>query len=450
MKILIIDANSIIINKKFKYGDIVPQSQIGYITSMLEEENYEYHFLDCKLVKDIDESLNYYYNINSDIIIISFNTYDYKFAFKLANFFKGSNNTIIGIGPHPSLLPDTVVYEGSPFDFILRGECEYDLLNLIKYINNKEELMKIKSLYSNDKKDSEILLIEDLDELPYPKYHSYDGEYHLILPVPFFKKVKWGFLSFSRGCPNLCTFCSPVNRTSYGYKYRLRSIESLVDEIMYLKSLGKNVIYFMDDNFTVSKKQVIEMCDEIKRRNLDIKWVVQAKADTLSRDLIFKMKKAGCFCIMMGIETGSNKLIKNTKKYDGNWKDLVIKVFKWGKEAKIIMNAYIILGLPNETKEDRKETIGLLKEAKPDFVQVHYFKPYPGSNIYNNINTKEKFNEYLYHYNCSSEEFEDIKNKIHKIVYFNPRAIAKHLSLFSGFYIRNPKILLRLINFLFN
>ncbi|MBI2667513.1 radical SAM protein [Candidatus Woesearchaeota archaeon] len=449
MKILVIDASFITLNNKFKYGDIVPQLQIGYIISILEENNYENYFLDCKLINDMDNSLEDYSNIAPNIVIISFNTYDYKFAFKLANFFK-DNNIIIAIGPHPSVSPSTVVYENSPFDFVLRGECEYDIINLIKNLDNMEELKKIKSLYFNDKKDSEISLINQFDELPYPKYHSYDGQYYQILPVPFFKKAKWGFLSSSRGCPNLCTFCSPVHRTSYGYKYRIRSSRGVVDEMEYLVSIGKNVIEIVDDNFTVSKKQVFEICDEIKKRNLKIKWTVQAKADTLNRDIIFKMKDAGCFCIRMGIETGSNKLINNIKKYNGDWKNLVIDVFKWGKEANIIMNSYVILGLPNETKEDREETVNLLKEAKPDFVQVHYFKPYPGSSLYENISNKEDFNEYLYHYNCSSEEFEEIKNKIHKIVYFNPRSITKHLSLFSGFYIKNPKILLRLINFLFN
>lgn len=444
MEILVIDADSTLLNG-FKYGDIVPRLQIGYILSLLEKNNYAYHFLDCRIVKGIENKLNSYKDV--EVVIISFNTYDYKFAFKLADFFR--NKTVIGIGPHASSLPHTVVYENSPFHYALRGECEYDLIKLIKNFDDKNGLKKINGLYSLWKKDSTISIINDLDNLPYPKYHQYDGEYYDILPVNFFEKAKWGYVDATRGCPNLCTYCSPMNRTSYDYKYRIRSANGVVDEIEYLISLGKNVIEFVDDNFTVSKEFVMKICNEIKNKKLKIKWVAQAKIDTLSKDLIETMKEAGCFCIRAGVETGSNKIIKDVKKYNGDWKKLAIETFRHCKDARIIVDAYVILGLPNETDDDRKETLKMLREARPDFVQVHYFKPYPGSKLYENAD-KDDFNEYMYHYNCSLEEFKETKNEIYRIVYFNPRAVIKHLTLFTGFYIRNPRIFLRLTKFLFD
>ena len=445
MKILVIDADSILLNKRFNYGDIVPRLQIGYVLSLLEMNNLDYYFLDCRFIDEIENSLSSCKS--ADIVVIFFNTYDYKFAFKLANYFE--DKVVVGIGPHASALPSTIIYEYSPFDYALRGECEYDLIKLIKNIGNKDELDKIESLYYSEKKNSKISLIKEIDNLPYPKYHSFNGRYYDILPVPFFKKANWGFVNASRGCPNLCTYCSPMNRVSYGYNYRIRSAKSVVDEIEYLISLNKNVIEIVDDNFTVSKNLVTEVCDEIMKRELKIRWVVQAKIDTLDKDIMLKMKTSGCFCIRTGIETGSNKIINEIKKYKGDWKELVIEIFKYAKQIGIIIDAYIILGLPNETENDRRETLGMLKESKPDFVQVHYFQPYPGSLLYNNAK-KEDFNEYLYHYNCSLEEFRTVKNEIYKIVYFNPKAIIKHLSLFSGFYIRNPKIFSKLVNFLTN
>lgn len=444
MKILVINADSLLLNG-FKYGDIVPKLQTGYILSLLEKENYKYSFLDCRLVNNINNTLNFYKD--TDIAIISFNTYDYKFAFKLAEFFR--EKIVIGIGPHASSLPHTIIYENSPFDYVLRGECEYDLIRLIENINNKEELSKIKSLYTLWKKESAISIIDNLDNLPYPKYHLFNGKYYDILPVNFLKKAKWGYVNASRGCPNLCTYCSPMNRISYNYKYRTRSAKNVVDEIEYLTSLDKNVIEFIDDNFTASKKFVMEICDEIRNRELKIKWTAQAKIDTLNKDIINNMKDAGCFCIRTGVESGSNKLIKDVKKYDGDWKKIVIENFRHCKDAGIIIDAYIILGLPNETSNDREETLSMLKKSKPDLVQVHYFKPYPGSKLYNDVD-KDNFNEYMYHYNCSLEEFKKTKNEIYKIVYFNPRAVIRHLTLFTGFYLRNPKIFLRLTKFLLN
>ena len=204
------------------------------------------------------------------------------------------------------------------------------------------------------------------------------------------------------------------------------------------------------NNFTVSKKFVMEICNDIENRRLKVKWVIQAKIDNLSKEIIDCMKKGGCFCIRTGIESGSNRIIKETKKFNGDWKGLVINNLKYCKDSGIIIDCYILLGLPNETKEDREETLTMLGEVKPDFVQVHYFQPYPGSTLYNEVESKEEFNEYLYHYNCSLDEFRTVKNKIYKIVYFNPKAVIKHLSLFSGFYIRNPKIFSRLVNFLIN
>src|SRR3989344_2372453 len=111
MKILIIDADSILLNKRFNYGDIVPRLQIGYVLSLLEMNNLDYYFLDCRFIDEIENSLSFYKS--ADIIVIFFNTYDYKFAFKLANYFK--DKIVVGIGPHASALPSTIIYEDSPF-----------------------------------------------------------------------------------------------------------------------------------------------------------------------------------------------------------------------------------------------------------------------------------------------------------------------------------------------
>ena len=137
---------------------------------------------------------------------------------------------------------------------------------------------------------------------------------------------------------------------------------------------------FRDQIFTQNKQRVMELCDEIINKDLNIKWLVEARANQVSYDLLRKMKEAGCVRIHFGVETGSSKLIDVAKP--GSNLDSYKKAFQICKDLGIFTVAHIIVGLPGESEETIKETINFLQYLNPNDVSVNIITPYPGTKLF--------------------------------------------------------------------
>jgi len=448
--------------KRVHPRDILPPLAIGYAARILEDKGYEIKFIDNR-IETLAESKLVRLSIewNPDIIFLYTESLGLDSCIGYAHGVKKlrKNMLIIAIGPLVSCAPENLVHKGSSIDAALLGECELSPVSLIETLNKKETIRAIKSIYLPDKHNAKVEAINDLDKLPIPKYELFDPSKYLSLyPLKFYKKVKWGYVLSSRGCPYECIFCSPVIRERYNKKVKLRSPERVADEIDSLVKLGANVISFNDDDFTVSRQHVIGICNEINRRNLAVKWIAQARIDEVDEELLRIMKEAGCILLKFGIESGSNRIIRLLKKTNKeiDWAKKTKEVFGYTNQLGISTLSFFIIGNPSETESEVYESINLAKEIKSDIIQVHFFTAYKGSIAYDTYKNKVKDSK-LYHYSFGvnlseilDERLKALHKAFYKKFYLNLPFLLNHYRKFGLFYLKNPKVWKKLASHMIN
>lgn len=442
--------------------DILPPLAIGYAARILEDKGYEIKFIDNRIETLAENKLaRLSIEWNPDIIFLYTESWGLDSCIAYANDIKKlrKNMLIIAIGPLVSCAPETLVYKGSSIDAALLGECELSPVSLIERLNKKGTLRAIKSIYLPDKHNAKVEVINDLDKLPIPKYELFDpSKYISLCPLKLYKKVKWGYLLSSRGCPYECIFCSPLIRERYNKKVKLRSPERVADEIESLIRLGANVISFNDDDFTLSRQHVIKVCNEIKRRNLAVKWIAQARIDEVDKELLGIMKEAGCILLKFGIESGSNRIIRILRKTNKeiDWAKRTKEIFGHANQLGISTLSFFMIGSPTETEEELHESINLAKEIKPDIIQVHFFTAYRGSAACSRYK-KELKDDNPYHYasgtnisRISNERLKELHRAFYKKFYLNIPFLLDHYRKFGLFYLKNPKVWKKLASHMIN
>ena len=263
----------------------------------------------------------------------------------------------------------------SQIDFVVLGEGEYAFLNLVKTIERgkTKNLKNIKGIAfrKNGKvtKTPNPRPIQNLDELPIPaKYFLYQH------------------VSFSRGCPWRCTFCGSPK--FWENKIRFHSPENFVTHLEILYKQGVTFFYVSDDNFTIKKKEVIEICKRIIKKRLEITWVAISRVSYVDEEILYWMRKAGCTQISYGIESGSEKIRRLLDKKVKT--EEVKRAFSLTKDYGIVARAYFIYGSPEETWETIQETIDLILEIKPLIILLYILEIYPGTGLY--LDYQRKFN----------------------------------------------------------
>ena len=252
-------------------------------------------------------------------------------------------------------------------DYIVIGEGEYAFLDLVKLIEkgHYKRLRYVNGIAyrKNGKitKTKRAEPIKNLDELPIPaKYFDYQH------------------VSLSRGCPWKCVFCGSPR--FWENRIRFHSPENFVTHLELLYNKGINFFYVSDDNFTIKKKEVIEICRKIIEKGLKITWVAISRVSYVDEEILAWMRKAGCTQISYGIESGSEKirglLNKKVKTQD------VKKAFALTRQYGIVARAYFIYGSPEETWETVQETIDLMCEVKPLICVLYILEIYPGTKLY--------------------------------------------------------------------
>jgi anaerobic magnesium-protoporphyrin IX monomethyl ester cyclase len=316
-----------------------------------------------------------------DIVGIYFSTYYLYDALLVAEHAKKCSKdiTVVAGGPHIMLYPKETILLPT-IDYVIQGEAEASFCELVRYIDAKDrsKIDMIPNLLSKESSAEKILTPvrnENLDALPYPARHLLDyRKYRSILT----KKNPMTTVITSRGCPFKCYFCSNIES---GKRVRYRTPKNVVDELQYLKTTyGLSDYLFFDELFTSDKKRTIEICEEILKRKLRIRWHCRSRIDVLDEQMIKIMQKAGCRLIQFGIETGTDRVQKLINKN--------INLEKARETIKMIYNngiytyADFIFGLPTETDEETKATLSYAESLKLDYVAFGSFHPIPGSVFY--------------------------------------------------------------------
>ncbi len=298
---------------------------------------------------------------------------------KTIKVIKSANRNIKVVlgGPHAYIFPnETINLKG--VDYLVLGEGEAIFKDLLDCMDDYKKLKSIRGLVF--KENGKIVntgprqLIEDLDKLPFPARHlvPYKKYSSLVLGK---RPITTTFTS--RGCPYKCTFCA---RPHLGKKFRARSARNVVDEIEECTKMGIYGFLVYDDTFTVKRDRVFEVCDELRKRKLDVEWDIRARVDTVDEQLLKRLKMAGCRGIHYGVEAGTEKILKilNKKITISKTKE----IFSLTKKSKISTLGYFMIGNPGETREDIFETIRLMKELDPNYVHITILTPFPATEIY--------------------------------------------------------------------
>ncbi|MBU2637752.1 MAG: B12-binding domain-containing radical SAM protein [Nanoarchaeota archaeon] len=320
------------------------------------------------------------------------------------------NIKIIVGGIHPNLFLQDFLYENSPIDIVVIGEGEITLTEICNALSTNEDISKIKGIaYFKEGKIVQTErreYIQDLDSMPFLAYDKVDMGYYTR---PSLYVIRGIFLSAfymitSRGCPYSCKFC--VDRHTSDKRIRAMSPKRVVDEMEYLiKKYKIDGICFYDDTFTASKQRALDICNEIKSRNINILWSCQTRVNLLTEELAKAMSDAGCIQIAFGVESGSQEMLNKINK--------LIKIedarqaFKICKKYNIKQFANFMINLPNETLEQLNQTISLAKELNANLTVFNVTTPYPGSGIYSQFSDKIKLTEVDYPKLANYESYYD-------------------------------------------
>lgn len=282
---------------------------------------------------------------------------------------------------------------------------------------------------------------KNLDILPFPAWDLINLK-NYRLPITADKFV---LIQTATGCPYECIFCTVP--FYHGKKVVKRSIDSVIREIEYIKTLGvKNVIFFAD-NFTSDKEWVKRLCNEIIKRKIKIKFLCNSRVDSIDQETVDLMKKAGCWLISFGIESGNQKLLDSAKK--GIKIEDTKKAISASNKAGILTLGNFVLGLPGENKYTIQRTIQFANTLKLDFAAFNIATPFPGSALYEKYKNKkidwEKL-QYSSQMVCPELDLEYWQKKAYRSFY-SKRPVERLVRIIKIVGITNP---LRILKSAFN
>ncbi|HLC38912.1 MAG TPA: radical SAM protein [Patescibacteria group bacterium] len=415
------------------------------IAGLLRENGIEVKVLDS-MAEDLDskKAIRAIKKFQPNLIIINLATVTYYgdriFIAKVKKNQPKTHLTAIGI--HVTSLPLKTLKD-TALDSIIRGEPEMTSLELALSLRDKKSLKKVKGLSfkSNPSFISNVdrPFIENLDLLPFPardliknrryKMPVYNRPYTLVIT--------------SRGCPNNCSFCTAS--LYYGSKIRMRSVKNVLDEVEEILKVYKiKDITFWADSFTFDRNYVFRLCEGIKKRKLKFRWMANSRVDRINPKMLKAMKETGCQVVSYGVESGVQKILNRVGK--NITLAQIRQAFKWTRAAKLESAAYIIFGLPGETKQTIKKTMKLVKEINPDYVQFYSAIPYPGTRFHDEAAKKgwitakswadyEQGKNIISTPQLSVEDLAKFRKKAYLQFYLRPTYILHSMKKF----VKNPK-----------
>lgn len=300
---------------------------------------------------------------------------------------KALGATTLAFGTHVTPIPRETMRAYPALDFILHGEPELTLRELVDTLeahagcqspnlrSSISNLQSIKGLVWRDSDDIVINasrpFIANLDDLPLPR--------HDLLPFQSYRAPLVGgpytFVVSSRGCPAQCRFC--IKHVSYGHSVRFRSPENVLAEIEQLVGLGIRKIHMYADLFTINRDHAMGISQGLLDRGLKIRWTCNSRVDFVDPELLQTMARSGCWMISWGIESADPAMLERMNK--GITPADVERALGWSKQAGIMNWGYFIIGLPGETEDSIRKTIAFAKKLPLDIALFHIAAPHPGT-----------------------------------------------------------------------
>lgn len=355
---------------------------LSYLAAVLEKSGYKVDVIDCQALNlTPNEVKNELTKRQPNIVGVTSTTLTYKSALQIIKTAKEAIPDCLTIqgGPHVTVMDEQTLKEQPETDIIVRGEGEQTILELANLAS------KSKMNYLNDvagitfRKNKDIVRTQDrpfisnIDELPHPAYHHFPLSNYRIFGKTYLPIIT------SRGCPFQCTFC--LASRMCGKRFRVRSPKKVVEELEWLRDThGADVFAFYDDTFTFDRKRAIEICKEMKNKNVNLPWDCRTRVDFVSKEILAKMSSANCQLIHFGVESGSQKILDAMKK--GTTIEQNERAISWAKEVGLSVAISVVVGYPGESAAMLKQTLDFIRKTEPDYIYVCVAIPYPGTELY--------------------------------------------------------------------
>ncbi len=337
--------------------------------------------------------------------------------------------SIILCGPNAEIYKTEFLKQHTFIDFVLCGEYEFSLLELILSIQRGIDLSKVNGLlYRSGNAIVQAPMKElpgDINSLPWPCRDSLPMDKYCDLPGGL--PSPSAQMLASRGCPFGCSFCLWPQVMYRGSHYRPRDINDVANEMEYLiKKKGFKSIYFDDDTFNIDKKRTLGLCRVIKERGLqNIPWAIMARADLMDQETLIEMKSAGLWAVKYGVESAKQSFLHDCRK-SLNLKK-ASEMIKFTQKLGIKVHLTFCFGFPAETKGSLRETVDYALRLHPYSVQFSILTPFPGTRLFDVLDKRGRiltrdWSKYDGHHSCvfkpdrlSPEELKDAKDRAYMI-----------------------------------
>ncbi len=444
-------------------GSTLPPLGLCYLASVSRELGWETAIVDCYAQKlSMDAAVRACRAMKPDIVGITSTTQEISNAAQLAAALKQqlADTLIILGGVHVTSSPVETLTRYPQFDLAFIGESEATLPEFLNAYKTRQPVTDIAGLalrgghdplhpaqasHRPDAGAKTIRLtpkrppIQDLDALPLPAFDLLPAlERHYRPAIYNYKRLPAAGLVTSRGCPGRCTFC---DRSVFGNRLRMLSADRIVVLVKALKEkYGIREVSFYDDTLVAHRTRFEALCDRLATEKLDITWSCNARVDMVTPESLQMMRKAGCWSVSYGIESGEQALLDTLDK--GITLDQIEKAVTWSRAAGLNVKGYYMIGLPGETRDTLKKTEDHLLRLPLNDILLEYFTPFPGTKLYEQLQAEgvvmpgwSNLNTFDLTYiprGLDQKTLEAAYKRIVRKFYLRPRIIGDYMRRFAS------------------
>jgi len=372
----------------FHMGIEIPLALL-YLEAYLEQQGHRSRIFDLRLHDNAFDKLRHELEeFHPQVVGITAFEAEIKGAHEIARTVKEFDDSIITVigGIHVSAIPEQTLQENPCLDFVVYGEGELTLAELVIALQTGKDLQAVHGLAFRNGGAVQITpprkFVENLDVLPFPDRSSVMDKMYRPSAVTFnYLHLPTTGIIAGRGCPYDCYHCS---KGAWGRSTRYRSAENIFQEMSQcVQQYGIRDFRFYDDILTLPSGPAKELCQLILDRGLKVSFTCYSRVNLITRELLQLLKRAGCFHIKYGIEFGTESSIQRTNRR--TTLDQAREVVAMTKGIGIMVKGNFMMGIPSETVVDCEETIAFAKETSPDLVSFAPFYLFPGSRFHQEI-----------------------------------------------------------------
>lgn len=437
-----------------KHGATAPPLGFCYLAASLRQSGIKSRIIDAlSFEKTMEETVREVIDCKPRYVGIGATTVGIFRAAELAERIKKENPEIITLigGAHLTAVPEETMKRFHQFDIGVIGEGEHTIVDLVNALDKGRDLWAVKGIILR-RKGGEVfstphrLPIENLDSIPMPAWDMVPHLSEYRESATRFSKLPLGAIITSRGCPGKCLFC---DNSVFGRRFRAHSAHYVIKMIRHLKeTYGINSLVFYDDYFVVDRKRLKEICQRMIEEKFDLEWVCSARVNAVTEEMLELMKRAGCFQIAYGIESGNQNILNIQQK--GVTLERIRRAVEMTHKAGIRSKGYFMIGHPTETPETIQDTIDFATSIPLDNFQATYFTPFPGSQAYGEAHKYGSFDDDWKKMNMwdivfvpkgfTVKDLHRYLKMVHRKFYLRPQIIWAYLKL-----MKDPKYRMQLL-----